>query len=228
MAELTAKDKNNYEDLKKVFSKHNTTKDENEVLKHSLNVLNIDTNPNNTDELRQKIEELEFYLKILKRLGEELFKVDATKLSSNPKNKEEKEKLEQDFLNLLTELKYSFKVVAEKPLDSTGEIEELCSNSVILGFLQDTDIVVKQNTQALLENRIPNLSEEQINNLTSAWGTAINEFVEDARQSGGKLEPANPEEPGTQKTLANFFCLHNELELIYSRLADTETLGRLS
>lgn len=230
MADLAPQDAEKYEDLKNAFSQHNKEKDGDETVKKILGSVEIETKPNNTSELRQKIDTLELYLKILKLWQVELFKVVPNN-PPNPQNKEEKEKLEQEFFTSLDALKLSLKVFKDETLDLTEEIEDKCSDSVILDFLQAPIPMEQQKyTEDLLDDRVPNLNNQtQVEKLIQAWETAVSAFVADARKYGNDFNPANSEDPkNTQKTLAGFFCIHNELELLYSRLADTEIVQRIS
>lgn len=229
MADLTQQDEKNYDDLKSAFLKHNTKKDTDEIISNILGGANISKNPKNTGEMRQKIDALELYLKIIDLLGVELFEVPGIPQNDAHQDEEEKEKLEQEFFNSLKKIKVSLKVVEDENLALAEEIEDKCFDSVILDFLGNGE---KTQTKDLLnvKDRPPNLKEKQIRQLIEAWGTAVSKFVEDARsgKDNGKVEPVDPAKPNTQKTLASFFCIHNELEILYGRLADTETVQRIS
>jgi hypothetical protein len=233
MAELTQLDIENYRKLRDAFAKHNKDQDKtNEALKKIINeALEIAKEPKNTDELRQKIDALELYLKILELLGLELFKVDSTQLLSNPKDEEEKRKLEQEFFNSFEELKRSLKVVEADKVDLTDEIEEFQPDSLFLDFIKDitpSDANPKKWTETLIDDRNLNLRKQQIDRLIQAWGIAVNSFVEDARKrnekKNGQDDKVTPLQP---ETFAHFFRIHKELEVLYSRLADTDTAQKI-
>jgi hypothetical protein len=84
----------------------------------------------------------------------------------------------------------------------------------------------KKWTQNLLDNIDPNLNEENIKNLIEAWRIAVNLFTEDARKKNEKKENGKPDEvtPFKVDTFAHFFRIHNELEILYSRLETFQQL----
>lgn len=230
MAELTPQDKENYENLKTAFLRRNSERDRDVTIERILETLEIDKSPKNIGELQQKIDALELYIKIKRDLlGIKLFIVKNPPIPPNPSSEEEKEKLEQVFLNSLEKLKGSLKVVEDETLNLTEEIEEKCPDRVILDFLEDSTF--KEQTKALLniKDRPPYLNKKQIERLIEAWGTAVSKFVEDARsgKDNGKVDPVDSAKPNTQKTLASFFCIHGKLETLYSRLADTKTVQKI-
>jgi hypothetical protein len=215
MEELTLQDKENYDKLKETFQDRATKQQEQEAsLKEVVKLLAIDTMPSNTGELQQKIDVLDLYLKILELRKIELFQF-------NPPNPEKKEKLEQDFFASLEKLKLSLTVVRDDNLDLTGEIEDKRFDRLFLEFLPSANF--KTWTEALLSDRDLNLNEGQIDGLVQAWGKSIQDFVEDARKAEGMGDKVTPGEP---ETFAKFFSIHNQLETLYSKLADTETVQR--
>lgn len=75
-------------------------------------------------------------------------------------------------------------------------------------------------TQQLFKDQSPEFMESDPRNLTDAWGTVVSSFVEDAQDtnSDDKLDIGNP------KTIASFFCIHERLETLYSRLESNVSL----
>jgi hypothetical protein len=203
MAKLTQEDIDNYSKLKLAFSKRKLVDQsqndftENEVLENiSILIINEPT-PSNTDQLRQTIDLFDTYLRILPIIDVEL---------SFDKTTDEIEKLKQEFSSSLENLKRSLKVIEDEILNTTDEVEEFQSDNFFLKFIEGDD---------------PDLNEVQIDLLTQAWGTAVDKFVQDATTND---VTTNPVEPGASITFASFFRIHKELEILYSRLADSETV----
>ncbi|GAB1539797.1 hypothetical protein NUACC21_24640 [Scytonema sp. NUACC21] len=207
MAELTQEDREIYEKLKVAFATLNypstpigqiTTSVKNELQK-TLN--------NDTGELRRRVDLVNGYLKI-------------QALLSPDKSADVRE-----IVNLNNQLDRSLKVVEDEIVDLTNEIEIISSDSLLLQFLRR--LSCSQNlinwTEALLSDRDPNLTEEQTKQLIQSWGQAVHKFVDDARKKDESCDRVTPGEP---ETFANFFGIHNELETLYSRLADTDTVQR--
>lgn len=93
------------------------------------------------------------------------------------------------------------------------------SDPLFLGLLTDSTFPnVKNWTQQILSDRPPALMDDQVQNLINAWGTAVTEFVEDARKSGASVDP------GQSKTIAHFFCIHDQLEGLYGELSTSVAL----
>jgi hypothetical protein len=208
MAELTPQDRENYEKLQKAFQKLNDGIVFTSPIKNITDSVNKVLNPvlksliNDTGELRKKVDLVDGYLTIQALL----IPNDSAVV--------------QEIANLNEALKRSLKVVEDETIDLTDEIESFCSDSL---FFKSLDAPFKQLTEALLNDRSPDLNETNINPLIQAWGKAVQKFVDDARKKGeqnGKVTPGEPE------TFASFFCIHNQLETLYSRLADTETVQR--
>jgi hypothetical protein len=233
MAKLTPEDEKKYEDLQNAFSKHNNERDKDPTVMLILTSIGIETKPLNTGELRQKIDALDIYLKILDLLDVELFRVLTPTPPVDPKKEEEKEKIKRVFFNSFDYLKNSLKVVENEDLNLTGEIEDKQLSRVILEFVNDTtEEKNKSLTKSLLDGSQPDLTETQIKQLITSWGSAVSMFVKDASNGddvNGKFKPADLLDPAnTQKTLAAFFCIHNELEILYTNLADNETVQGIS
>jgi hypothetical protein len=216
MAKLTQEDIDNYSKLKLAFSKRKLVDQsqndftENEVLENiSILIINEPT-PSNTDQLRQTIDLFDTYLRILPIIDVEL---------SFDKTTDEIEKLKQEFSSSLENLKRSLKVIEDEILNTTDEVEEFQSDNFFLKFIEGDD--PKKWTKTLINDRDPDLNEVQIDLLTQAWGTAVDKFVQDATTND---VTTNPVEPGASITFASFFRIHKELEILYSRLADSETV----
>lgn len=215
MAELTEQDKKNYGKLQEAFAKLDfppTNTDEGKALETFRKTIKIDEQPKDVEELREKIERLERYRAFSNDLGKPL------KFQGNP---EEAGKFQQQFLDSLEELKRSIEVIEDEILDLTEGIEKFQPDSLFLEFIPKTDLSQKQLTEDLINDLDPRLNEDQIGQLTKAWGKAVQKFIDDARKQNeldGQVTPGKPE------TFAHFFRIHKELEVLYSRLADSETV----
>lgn len=203
MAELTQEDRDNYENLKTAFSKLNVQGQLNQLKTTIFNQLPAVQAIINTDELDKKVELVGSFLKIYSILSPE-------KLADV-----------QEIVTLNNQLKRSLKVVKDETVDLTEEIESFSSDRLFLKFLSKDEF--RSWTEALLSDRDPNLNDNQINQLIQAWGKSVQQFVEDARKKGSSPDEATPGQP---ETFASFFCIHNELETLYSRLGDIETVQR--
>lgn len=136
---------------------------------------------------------------------------------------EELETARRELANQNEELKRSLKVVEDETLDLIDEIESFCSDSQLLKFLGELKLTkVERLTEDLLGDRSAHLTKAEITHLIQAWGKAVDRFVLDARTKS-RIDPLVPGDP---TTLASFFCIHSELETLYSRLADTEAVQR--
>jgi hypothetical protein len=206
MAELTLEDRENYELLKSAFAGLNYPDTRLNLITQSVNAELNKNLENDTTKLRERIDLVDGYLKI-----------HALILPNKSADV-------QGIVNLIHELNRSLKVVEDETLELTDEVESFCDDSLFLEFFDKlpspdyTPAVIKQLknwTEALLSDRVPNLNETQINQLIQAWGKIIEKFVEDARTTGD-VEPGEPE------TFAHFFCIHSELENLYTKLGDTE------
>jgi hypothetical protein len=75
-------------------------------------------------------------------------------------------------------------------------------------------------TQQLFNNRSPELMESDLLNLTNAWGNVVSSFVEDAQVTNTDDKVII----GDSKTIESFFCIHERLETLYSRLGTNVSL----
>jgi hypothetical protein len=233
MADLTPEDKENYGKLKDAFSLRSVKGDnktpDDETLQSLVKLIDIGTIPVSTDQLSQKINSLDLYFKVLK--------VQQTPLEFAPANpNDNKEKLEQQLLDSFENLKLSLKVVEDEKVDLTDEIEEFEPEALFLEFIDQIEKPLtpqpvpsaKESTEKLINEIDPNLNEIQIKYLTNTWSAAVTAFVEDARKTTvPKKNPPDPNDkvkPRQPETFAYFFRIHKELEILYSRLADSETV----
>lgn len=210
MAELTSQDRENYTELKTAFNALHTRYQADcsipvpiQGITQSANdrLLEVDKLNNDTGELRERVDLIDGY-----------FKFHALLLPNNSEDV-------QEIKNLNEELNRSLKVVEDETVDLTEEIESFSADHLFLEFLPLDNF--KKWTEALLSERDPKLDETQINQLIQTWGKSVQKFVEDARKKG---DPLGKVTPGESETFASFFSIHNELETLYSRLADTETV----
>lgn len=119
-------------------------------------------------------------------------------------------KYHRELLMQYNQLKVSLDAVDDDFLDN---VTTLCSNPLFLRFLEDDK--VRTWTQQLMDDQAPALTDSEVQRLIDAWGIAVTKFVEDARKNtdGGQVEP------GQSKTIAHFFCIHDQLEGLYSELS---------
>lgn len=204
MAELTQEDRDNHGKLKEAFGKLNDNDDRIKPIALLVKNALVPELSNDTGELRKRVDIVDGYLKIRALLSPgKVGDIQAIKTLNEGLNR-------------------SLKVVEGEKLELTEDIESFSSDPLFLTFLdglQSSDL--KKWTEALLRDRDPNLTEEQVSLLIQAWGKAVQKFVEDARKKG---EPGTQIDPGAPETFASFFSIHNELTRLYSRLADTETV----
>jgi hypothetical protein len=113
----------------------------------------------------------------------------------------------QELRKQYNQLKLSLAEVDDDFLDG---LSTPCSDPLFLSLL--TDKSVKKWTDQILSDRLPALTDSEVQTLTKAWGTAVAKFVEDARTQGAVV-------PGKAETIAQFFCIHSQLEDLYSTLS---------
>jgi hypothetical protein len=223
MAKLTQEDIDNYGNLKAAFEKLDISS-EGQNLKPVLRqfreqIIKISQTPNNTEELHQKIERIERYRDFSDDLG--------SPIEFKGNSEEESRKLKQQFSDAIENLKRSLKVLEDEEIDLTDEIETFQLDNLFIKFILQVENnpppnpSAKKSTEDLINDIDPNLNESQIEYLTNTWETAISAFVEDARQEADTNGMVTPLEP---TTFASFFRIHKELEILYSRLADSETV----
>jgi hypothetical protein len=209
MADLTQQDLDNYNNLKEAFLKIKTINSD-EIIKAINQRISTTGSVKNTEKLSEIINPLYSYWKVSSDLGKPI------EFSGVPT---ESKKFEQQFSDAIENLQRSLQVLEDRKVDLTGKIEDFQPDSLFLRFIPGgANGKLQKWTKILIDDRDPNLKEEQINSLTQAWGTAVSAFAEDARKPGKKVEPGQPD------TFAHFFRIHKELEILYSRLADTETV----
>lgn len=119
----------------------------------------------------------------------------------------------QELRSQYKQLKVSLAAIDDDFLD---DLTTPCSDPLFLGLLIDPQ--VKNWTDQLLNDQAPVLTDTQVQTLIDAWGTAVTEFVEDARTQGGVT-------PGDSETIAHLFCLHDQLEELYSELSTAVALN---
>jgi hypothetical protein len=123
----------------------------------------------------------------------------------------------QRLLMQYTQLKLSLEAVDEDFLD---DVTTTCSDPLFIGLL--TDFTVKTWTNQILSDQAPVLTDSQVQELINAWGTAVTAFVEDARKDANDSDPVKP---GQSTTIAHFFCIHDQLEGLYSELSTSVALN---
>ena len=119
-------------------------------------------------------------------------------------------------LSLDNQLKVSMEAVDDDFLDN---VTTPCSDLLFLRFLKDKK--VRTWTQQLINDQAPALTDSEVEKLINAWGTAVTKFVEDAR----KNTDSGQVEPGQSTTITHFFCIHDQLEGLYSELSTSVALN---
>jgi hypothetical protein len=120
----------------------------------------------------------------------------------------------QELLMQYNQLKLSMEAVDDDFLDN---VTTPCSDPLFLRFLKDKK--VRTWTQQLMSDQAPALTDSEVEKLINVWGTAVTKFVEDARKEGNLVDP------GKTETIAHFFCIHEQLEGLYSELSTSVALN---
>jgi LPS O-antigen subunit length determinant protein (WzzB/FepE family) len=231
MADLTQKDIDNYNKLKEAFGKLNILNSDNTSVSANDSILSIKTNveigviPTETEALSRKINLIDILLNIALALDKKIIFFnkgdDIGKIDSDEKLKSNNEKFKRQFSDAIEDIKDSLQVVEAETLNLTNGLDKLRSDSLFLNFI--TTEKPKRWTQKLIDNIDPNLNEGDTKNLIEAWRIAVNLFTEDARKKNEKKDKKDGKvTPFKADTFAHFFRIHNELEILYSRLAETE------
>lgn len=221
MADLTQKDIDNYNKLKGAFGNikfdDHTTDPTLDPIKKIREKIGVNKLPVDTEELRHKLDLLDLYVKVS-------FVLEKT-IIFNGKTPEEAEKNKQKFSDAIEDLKDSLEVVEAENLDLTEDIERLRPDSLFFDFIAPGDS--QTWTKKLIDNLDLNLSQDATFQLLGAWGTAVNLFTENARQKNEKLPDKSVDvTPFRSDTFAHFFRIHKELEILYGKLAETETFQK--
>ncbi|QLE55448.1 hypothetical protein [Nostoc sp. TCL26-01] len=213
MTVLTEHDQKNYAKLKEAVGKIKANQDKSLT---DIKELVAKSVVENTEQLSKVIVPLDSYWKFLSAFGKSIEFTES---------QEQEKKFEQQFSDAIAYLKRLLQIVEADKVDLTSEIEKFQPDSLFLNFIKNIPPNVPNPqtwTKILIENRQLNITEEQINQLIQAWGTAVSSFVEDARTRNekkdgkdGKVTPLQPE------TFAHFFRIQKELEILYGRLADS-------
>lgn len=112
----------------------------------------------------------------------------------------------QELLMQYKQLKMSLEAVNQDFLDNLT----VSCDSLFLTLLKDRN--TRECTEKLLSDQGLPMNCD-IQQLVYAWEGAVKAFVEDAKQPCGQLKP------GETKTIAQFFCIHEQLEKLYSELS---------
>lgn len=209
MADLTEQDKKNYEKLQTAFKSLDTTKYSEPIKAITSSIKTEIAKPlaitDDTNELRRRIDLVDSYLKF-----------HALLLQDNAADV-------QDIIGLNEQIDIALNAIKDETINLTDDIENFQPDSLFIRFVEESEAspTAKASTVILIDDRVPNLKEEQIDYLTQVWGKAISKFVEDARR---KNETGGSVNPGQSETFAHFFRIHKELEILYGRLANTEAV----
>lgn len=208
MADLTPQDQENYINLKKaVIALKNIIPDALTTLKQLIQAVlaKLPEKVKTSAELEELAEKVDSYLVVQSLLLESL---------TNEQQKTEIAQASQEVSNQNKLLKASLEDLDDADLSALDDLNPFCMDAL---FLSSITGKAKTRTQQLLDGFAPNLKDKDIQNLTDAWGAAIQKFAEDSRKDGGKN--TDPVRPGKPDTIARFFCIHEELEALYDRLS---------
>jgi hypothetical protein len=210
MAKLTPQDRENYQKLynaadnlsKLIPDSNNSLKELTSVFVNNLSETKA---LSSFDQLLSQVELTGSYLTIYQLFADTIKNNDAiNKASLDLRTSYNQIKVS------LNQTKASLEAVDDDFLD---DLTTPCHDSLFLEFLPDTK--VKTWTKKLLNDQALALENEQVENLINAWGNAVTTFVEDARK---KNEAKSRLDPTRTETIAHFFCIHNQLEELYSEL----------
>jgi pterin-4a-carbinolamine dehydratase len=163
------------------------------------------------EELQAKVELTGGYLTMYQLFTRAIASIDDTSKKANIN------KHHQELLMQYNQLRVSLEAVDDDFLDN---VATPCSDPLFLRFL--TDFTVKTWTNQILSDQAPVLTDSQVQQLIDAWGTAVTKFVEDARKDANVSDPVKP---GQSTTIAHFFCIHDQLEGLYSELSTSVALN---
>jgi hypothetical protein len=216
MAELTTENKNDYQKLQTAFLAIGNPQDE--FYKNiSVDIKPVDGDtktPRNIEELRATINKINLYIELQSILGKTITfggsNVEASK---------------QEFWDSLEKLRVFLNAVGSEALDLTTGIKKEIVESLLLAYIDKGKKDVIKQTKKLLNNDSISLTEEQIKELIKTWEIATGAFVKDALHQDIPLDEVIPLTP---KNFAYFFRVHDELENLYSNLANTEKYQSLS
>ncbi len=148
-----------------------------------------------------------------------MYQLLAVEISNNSA----KDNINQAFQELqrhYNQLKMSLEAKASQEVDDDDFLDNVttpCSDPLFLGFLENEE--VRDWTQQLMSDQAPALTNSEVQKLIDAWGKAVTKFVEDARKDGNQVDP------GRTETIAHFFCIHDQLEGLYSELSTAVALN---
>jgi hypothetical protein len=220
MADLTPQAKDSYKKLRKAATD----------LKTAFGPLSADGNPtliknlflalegqlpaslNTIDELEINLARADSYL-----VAQE-FLLDTSSL--NVGQKKAIAQATQELLHQSALLKASLKDIEDVDLSTLESLKPPYLDALFFDFLpKDLQGNPKEEegwTEKLLDGSLSALNDGQVQQLTDAWGTAISTFVENSRK---RNEPKAKLQPGKPDTIVHFFCIHEELEVLYDRLS---------
>jgi hypothetical protein len=235
MPELTPQDRESYRKLRD-FSKNLNSNIQkitggNQLLSTLKNLtselwkqLEPTEKPSNFNELQEQVELVGGYLAMYKIFVEQ---VNGVKSVSSPNSAADVvNAINSAHQEVLTEFNKLRGFIEAADDDFVDEIIPLCSDPLFLGFLEGDP---KKMTQQLMSDQVPALTDNQPQTLVDAWGVAVMKFTEDARLEGlpeaSDGNDKNYVKPGKSETIAHFFCIHDQLEGLYSQLSTAVSLS---
>ncbi|KYC35595.1 hypothetical protein WA1_07165 [Scytonema hofmannii PCC 7110] len=167
-------------------------------------------NPTSTEEIVERLQSIENYMAAQRLL------IEATPLEVEAK--EAIALTHQELLNSWQIFKASLPEWDISQRIFLDGLNSLCSNELFLDFI--TDCQARMWTMRLLAQERLHLNSDETKRLVEAWGEAVRTFVEDARkksEKNGKVQPGQPE------TFVHFFCIRDELNILYDRFSSVIT-----
>jgi hypothetical protein len=191
-----------------------------EALLHSFNAVAQATNIPN-DKLDETLNGLLIEIEGYKRLSHPFF-LDLRRLSETD---DVLKKAARDArLNLFNKAdKVQRELQKAEPTNAIKASDfDLCTEK-FLARLQELNLPaeskVKDHTESLFRNRRLMLEEPDLKNLINAWGDVVSGFVKDAQDTPDFGKDEDGYEFGEPATIADFICMHDRLDTLYSRLA---------
>lgn len=214
MTDLTLQDRDNYTQLRSAaFALKSAMESlddlpQNKLIKALVNTLVPDELPvslTTIEELEEQVDRFKGYLAVQKFLLASINATDSQRATISQAT--------ENLSNQVTQIKSSLQDIEDADLSTLDDLNAPCVDALFFSLLPSPE---RAWTEKLLDGRLPALTNEQLQKLIAAWGTAISAFVEDARK---KNEPAGKVAPGQAETVAHFFCIHEGLEALYDKLS---------
>lgn len=177
--------------------------------------------PNNTQDLDEAIGGLLIEIEGYKRLSDRYFKDLLTLSQTDRTLKKAARDARTNLFNRADEVQRALQN-QDQTLSIKASDFDFCTDK-FLTRLQNLDLPpnskVLVHTEELFRNRRLVLGEPQLRNLIDAWGDVVSDFIKDT-QDTDNFDSSDPDiyEFGEPATIADFICIHDRLDTLYSRL----------